>query len=302
MKRFFFGGLTALLPTILTLWIVVALFGFVRDYIAIPVTHGIQWCLVTNRPGQLVLESMTGVDVFDPARLDPTKVPAGADGAALLASLERDAGLIPDLSLLDHARLQKDLDAALPPVVGLLIGLVGIFVIGFYLRLGFGRLLFSWGERLLASFPFIKTIYPYAKKIVEFFFSERTVKEFRSVVAVPYPSQGLFTIGFVTSAGLASLDCATDGDFVSVFLPSSPTPMTGYVVFVPREEVVPLNLTFDQAMALIISGGAIVPEGELCRQDRRRREAADVDAAPALLPERAADVSGAASASEPSGA
>lgn len=284
VKRFFLGGLIALLPTILTLWIFVALFGFVRDYIAIPVTRGIQWSLVTNQPGNRLLEAVAGFDLYAPEHLDPEKV-REAGGAEALARIQDQDRFVTDLSIVDMERVYAELDTVLPPVVGLLIGLVAIYFLGFLLRHWVGRYLFQQGERLLFNFPVVRRVYPYAKKIVEFLFTNKSVQEFKSVVAVPYPSPGLYSIGFVTSAGLASLDTATDQDYISVYLPSAPTPMTGYVIYVRREEILPLAVTLDQAMALIISGGAIVPESELCSAQARQEAPTppDVEKAKTLL-------------------
>ncbi len=284
MKRFFLGGLIALLPTILTLWIFVALFGFVRDYIAIPVTRGIQWTLVTNRPGNQLLETVAGFDLYAREHLDAEKVSA-AGGPEALARAQQETGFLVDLSLLDMERVYAELDGVLPPVVGLLIGLVAIYFLGFLLRHWLGRYVFNQGERIFFHFPVVRRIYPYAKKIVEFLFSNRQVQEFKSVVAVPYPSPGLYSVGFVTSAGLASLDAATEQDYISVYLPSAPTPMTGYVIYVRRDDILPLDVTLDQAMALIISGGAIVPESELCSKQAppKARVPVDVDKAKSLL-------------------
>ena len=284
VKRFFLGGLIALLPTILTLWIFVALFGFVRDYIAIPVTRGIQWSLVTNQPGNRLLETLGGFDLYAPEHLDAAKVEE-AGGAQALAEIKEGSAFFTDLSFLDMGRVYSSLDSVLPPVVGLLIGLVAIYFLGFLLRHWVGRYLFHQGERLLFNFPVVRRVYPYAKKIVEFLFSNKSVHEFKSVVAVPYPSPGLFSVGFVTSAGLASLDTATEEDYISVYLPSAPTPMTGYVIYVRREDILPLAVTLDQAMALIISGGAIVPESELCpvKPPQDEPKPVDVDKAKSLL-------------------
>jgi uncharacterized membrane protein len=162
---------------------------------------------------------------------------------------------------------------------------VSIFVIGFLLCGWVGRQIFHAGERLFFSFPLVRSIYPYAKKIVDYFLKDKsTVREFQTVVAVPYPSKGMFTLGFVTSDGLRSLNDRKHGEYVCVFLPSSPTPMTGYVCFVKKEDIVPLSLTLDQTMGLIISGGVIVPEDELVDPRDQRKLAAVLERMPDLVP------------------
>jgi len=263
MKRFFLRGLAALLPTILTLWVFTALFAFVSDFIAVPITRAIHWTLITNQWGRAVLESTTPIRVFDVKYVDPKVLEDGIDAASALAAAKRDSGFLLDLGVTDRTKLYADLDQFLPPSFGFAVGMILIFVLGFFLRGYVGALLFARGERILFSFPFVSHVYPYAKKIVEFFLEEKTRIEgsHRSVVAVPYPSDGRYTLGFVTSEGPAGIDEALGGDYVAVFLPSSPTPMTGYVVLMKRSDLIPLDMTLDQAMAFIVSGGVISPTG-----------------------------------------
>ena len=125
-----------------------------------------------------------------------------------------------------------------------------------------GRRIIRGGERLLLKVPFIRVIYPYVKQVTDFILSEKKVT-FRKVVAVPYPRQGVYSLGFVTGQGWRSIREATGADMVQVFIPSSPTPVTGYVVFVRREEVIELDVTVDEALRFSISGGVIVPPKEL---------------------------------------
>lgn len=264
MKRFFLRGLTALLPTILTLWVVVAVIGFVVDHVASPVTRAIHWCLVTNQIGKRILESTTPVRIYDRAWVQRAALPPGVTVRQAIAEAEQQSSFILDLHIVDRALLYEELRRRIPPVFGLAVGFVLIFMLGIVLRGYLGRYVFHRAEKLFFSFPLVRRIYPYAKKLVEFFFQDKsTVREFQTVVAVPYPSKGMFALGFVTSDGLRSLNDRKQGEFVCVYLPSSPTPMTGWVVFIPKDDVVPLSLTLDQAMGLIISGGVIVPEHEL---------------------------------------
>lgn len=125
-----------------------------------------------------------------------------------------------------------------------------------------GRRLIRIGEQLLLRIPFIKVIYPYVKQVTDFAFSEKEVT-FRKVVAVPYPRKGVYSIGFVTGQGWRTINERTGQDMVQVFIPSSPTPVTGYVVFVPREDIIELPITVDEALRFSISAGVIVPPQEL---------------------------------------
>ncbi|HMQ23354.1 MAG TPA: DUF502 domain-containing protein [Planctomycetota bacterium] len=287
MKRFFMGGLSALLPTILTLWIVVAFVGFIGDYVAAPMTRFVHWSLITNRVGHDILEATTPVKVFDERFVDLRTLDDGESPTEALAAAKKASGLFLDLSKIDRAKLYAALDDRIPPVFGLAIGFVLIFAVGCLFRGVVGRWVFTLAEKLLFKFPLVRSIYPWAKQIVEFFFKDkRNLREFQTVVAVPYPRKGMFTLGFVTNDGLRSLNAQTNGEFVAVFLPSSPTPMTGYICFVDKREVVPLTLSLDQVMGILVSGGVIVPEEEVVRLSSPTAPSPsgpdDVDAAPPL--------------------
>jgi len=130
-----------------------------------------------------------------------------------------------------------------------------------------GRRLIRTGEQLLLRIPFIRVVYPYVKQVTDFVFSEKKVT-FRKVVAVPYPRKGVYAIGFVTGQGWRTINELTGQDMVQVFIPSSPTPVTGYVAFVPREDLIELPITVDEALRFSISGGVIVPPQELIQHPR----------------------------------
>jgi uncharacterized membrane protein len=117
------------------------------------------------------------------------------------------------------------------------------------------------GERFFAKIPLVRSIYPYAKQLVDFFLAERSF-DFDTVVAVPYPRHGLYSMGFVTSSAMKTLRKTSGDNLISIFIPSSPMPMTGYTIFVPVEEVVPLPITVDEALRTIVSGGVLIPPHE----------------------------------------
>jgi uncharacterized membrane protein len=113
----------------------------------------------------------------------------------------------------------------------------------------------------MVRLPILRRIYPGAKQVSEFFFSEGKV-EFRRVVAIEYPRRGLWSIGFVTGRGFQALMRQAEQELLTVFVPSSPTPITGYIVAVPRREVIDLPITVDEALPFLISGGVIMPPAE----------------------------------------
>ena len=109
--------------------------------------------------------------------------------------------------------------------------------------------------------PLVRAIYPAVKQITDFLLAERGKNQFAGsrVVAVQPHEKGIWSIGLVTGPGVRSLSDAVQTEMVTVFVPSSPTAFSGYVLVVPREEVVELPLEVDEAMRLLISGGVLAP-------------------------------------------
>ena len=142
-------------------------------------------------------------------------------------------------------------------IAGSLILLVGYLASGFL-----GRALIAGTDRTLARLPLVRAVYPHAKQLVDFFLSDNEM-EFDSVVAVPYPSPGLWSIGLVTGGGLPELRNDKKGEMRAIYIPSSPLPMTGCTIFIAAEDLVPLDMTVEEAFRLVVSVGVLVPEGHL---------------------------------------
>jgi uncharacterized membrane protein len=137
-------------------------------------------------------------------------------------------------------------------VIILLAGIVGG---GF-----FGRTLFRWFEGGLEKIPMVRSIYVAIKQVSEVFLKqERTV--FKEVVLVQYPRPGVYAIGFVTSTWRFTGVDGVERDFVTIFLPTTPNPTSGLFIMVRREEALPSELSIEDAMKMVISGGAVVPPG-----------------------------------------
>ncbi len=145
--------------------------------------------------------------------------------------------------------------------VGPVVGIIGLCVAAYFLGTFLGNRLVRFFEGWLIRLPILRRIYPGAKQVSEFFFSEQQV-EFRRVVAIEYPRRGVWSIGFVTGRSFRALCRHTEQELLTVFVPSSPTPITGYTVAVPRREVIDLPITVDEAFQYSISGGVIVPSAE----------------------------------------
>lgn len=250
-RLFFMRGLASLLPTILTIVVLFICYRFVRDNVAAPINHTIHRILVNTAFGRDLLERYGGVE------LDLSTYRYRVRPGTEWMSFKK-----PDSNLPDRQKLTEILNEAIPPILGFLIALLIIFVIGFILASYLGRRVFVRFENLLSKFPVIKIIYPNAKQLVEFFFKEKKL-DFNTVVAFEYPRREIWAIGFMTGDGMRQLHDHTGKALVSVFIPSSPAPMTGYTVFVPRVDVIPLDIDVEEAFRFIITGGVIVPASQV---------------------------------------
>jgi len=105
-------------------------------------------------------------------------------------------------------------------------------------------------------------VYPHVKQIVDFLFGENQMK-FSKVVIVEYPRAGIWTVGLLTGDSLKDIQTQVGGvDVVSVFIPSSPTPFTGYTITVPREDAIEMPISIEEALRFVVSGGVLVPDRE----------------------------------------
>ena len=146
-------------------------------------------------------------------------------------------------------------------VIGFLLALIAVCIVGAILASVVGRTLWRMIEQFIMNTPFLRRVYPYVKQITDFFLTEEEQKSmFRRVVAVEYPRKGIWSIGFVTGTGLDRVVAVVKREFVTVLIPTSPTPFTGFVITVQRRQTIDLDMTIEEALRFIVSGGVITPE------------------------------------------
>jgi len=312
-QRFFLRGLITLLPAVLTVFLLVTAYRFVDQYVTGPVNSVIYWSLENNTLGWQALRAM-GIDPHADEYLKPDALPLelqdllrerGSADPAFRAALEdwRDdhEGLFVDLDAvaIQSTRLRRDVTARVPPVIGVVVSILLVISLGSLAGGFIGMRVLGSAERALHVIPIVRSVYPYTKQLVDFFLAERKL-EFETVVAIQYPRPGVWSVAFVTSSGLRTLREATRRNLISVFVPSSPMPMTGYTIFVPADEVVPLPFSVDEALRVVVSGGVLIPPHE--RMDISAEEALTRAQLPGMeqaLARKTADRRGAAASDAP---
>lgn len=209
-KIYFFRGLAALLPTILTVWLLVQFYMFVQNNIS-------------SRINLLIVN------------------------AILLITNAYSKQFLVDFWVNGPGQ-----------ITGFVAAFVGICMLGAVLASVIGKTLWHLFEKVLMRMPILKKVYPHIKQVTDFFLTREKLS-FTRVVAFEYPRKGIWSIGMVTGSGLKKLAQKENKNFLTIFLPTSPTPFTGYIVFVPDKEVLDLNITIEEALRFTISGGVIAP-------------------------------------------
>lgn len=171
------------------------------------------------------------------------------------------------------------------PGFGVIVFLVFTAVIGYFTKNLLGREIVrtieSWVERM----PIVRSIYNALKQILETIFSQ-SASSFQKACLIEYPRRGVWSIAFVATRTTGEIPARTGGrDLISVFLPSTPNPTTGFLLFVPAEDVVLLDMTIEEAAKAVISAGLVLPpsrdEVEAAqRRERARKQALAAAAAP----------------------
>ncbi|MEO6437349.1 MAG: DUF502 domain-containing protein [Tepidisphaeraceae bacterium] len=222
-RRFFLSGMAALLPTLITLWLLVKLWDFLWENLGRHIIFAIReiWYQLGSR----------GVVRDEPAA---------------------------------YIREYWSTDSIAVRIIGVVLAVLLVYVVGVIVGNFIGRTFYRVIERAVMRIPLVRAVYPAVKQVTDFILSNRRRDQFASshVVAVQPHEQGIWSIGLITGGGLKPLADATGEEMVTVFVPSTPTAFTGYVLVAPRKSVVELPMTVEEAMRLLVSGGVIVPAAE----------------------------------------
>jgi uncharacterized membrane protein len=142
------------------------------------------------------------------------------------------------------------------PGIGLLILIVLLTLVGWVVHRAAGRKLLDWWNRAVSRFPLAGRIYSAVSQIVQTVFGSRR-RLFLSTVLVPYPTDGLWAVAFITNEEQSELSDVAGEPCVNVFVPTTPNPTSGFMLVVPKSRVRPISTTVEEAMKLIVSAGAV---------------------------------------------
>jgi len=162
------------------------------------------------------------------------------------------------------------------PGFGVLIAIITITMVGFLTANLIGRSILSYGEYLLSRMPVVRNIYSALKQIFETVFRGDS-SSFQSVVLVEYPRRGIWALAFVATDTLGEVQNKLDepaGKTISVFLPTTPNPTSGFLLFVPVEDALVLDMSVEDAAKLVISAGLVAPEFQEAKEKALKKRAA----------------------------
>lgn len=272
-RRFFLRGLAILLPSVLTLWIVVAAYLFIEGRVAEPINSGIRRAVLWVVPRTMGDSALPEWFVVTPEEIAQFRVMLEQQG-----TLEAKAQ-----SRLSNAALEANIRASALRrfwddhwyfrFIGLVVAITLIYLAGVLLGGLLGGAFYDALERLLMRVPLVRAIYPHVKQVVDLVLGERSTA-FKRVVMVQYPSKGIWSVAFVTGTwtpGLpgtakvadAAIEAVERGagpeECLAVYVPSTPTPFTGFTVIVPAKDTVNVDISVDDAIRFLLTGGVLIP-------------------------------------------
>ncbi len=165
------------------------------------------------------------------------------------------------LNLIPRAYRPEELIGFPIPGLGLILTVAIIFVIGGLVANVIGRKMVATGERILEKIPFLRWFYFSTKQIIEAVFISGQ-DSFRRAVLLEYPRRGIYSIGFITGESTGQLEEKVP-DSLTVFVPTTPNPTSGYLIVVPESDTVPLSWSVEEAFRVIISAGVVMPGEEI---------------------------------------
>ena len=163
------------------------------------------------------------------------------------------------------------------PGIGLIVAIAFITIVGFLTANLIGRSIVSYGEKWLARMPIVRNVYSALKQIFETILTNNS-KSFQKVVLIEYPRKGLWAIAFVAADTMGEVKNNLNkktSKTISVFLPTTPNPTSGFLLFVPEKDVIYLDMNVEEAAKLVISAGLVVPDPKKSKKQKDKSQKKD---------------------------
>ena len=155
------------------------------------------------------------------------------------------------------------------PGLGVAVIITALILIGMFTTGYVGRFFVRLGEKILSKMPFISSVYNLLKQVFETFFSGKK-QSFNQVVLIEYPRKGVWVLGFVSAKTDGEISKHIDGKTLNVFVPTTPNPTSGFLIFVPEKDVIKLKMSVEDGLKLVISCGIVVPEKEKAKLIKKK--------------------------------
>ncbi len=162
------------------------------------------------------------------------------------------------LALLPHAYQPEQLVGMNIPGLGVLLSLALLLITGIVATNFIGQRVMRWSESILDRIPLVRSIYNATKQVIQAVFASNS-QAFRKVLLIEYPRAGMWSMGFQTGVAQAEITEKTGIEMVTVFIPTTPNPTSGFLIMVPKSEAIELSMTVEAALKSIISLGVMQP-------------------------------------------
>lgn len=144
------------------------------------------------------------------------------------------------------------------PGLGVILSLLILVLTGVLAANFFGQRLVGWGESLLSRIPFVRVIYNSVKQVINTLLSTNS-EAFRKVMLIEYPRKGMWSIAFQTGTANSEINTKTNEEMISLYIPTTPNPTSGFLLILPKHEAIELSMSIDEALKFIISLGVMHP-------------------------------------------
>lgn len=257
--RLFFGrGLGIVLPTVLTLALLLWAFTFLQNNVAEPINRAVRQVTALVLPRVIPDHSLP--DWF---RVTDEQVAERQAERARAAAPRVSDGIVRE-AIRREAYTDWWQHRWYMQAIGFVVAIVLIYLAGLLVGNLIGRSIYVRFEKLMTRLPVLKQVYPSVKQVVEFLVGGGAEQKMMSnrVVVVEYPRVGIWSVGLLTGETMKAVEAIVGTPCVTVFIPSSPTPFTGYTITVPQDKVFELPITLEEALRFVVSGGVLVPPSQ----------------------------------------